>query len=157
MGKIVIIKGTDSHGDHDLTVFHRLHSVSWHPNLVKVFDWTYNKLKNRKATIRLTSGWRPFEEISGESGIHATDPLRAIDFTVVYFRKEETQELCIIGNAIWEYDYTRPDKYRVFNCHEHKTKAGILLGYHIHLQVHENTRRKAGSPRVEIPEGNCCV
>lgn len=143
MGKIVIIKGTDSHGDHDLTIFHRLHSIPWHPNLVRVFDWVYWQLANRKATIRLTSGWRPLEQISGESGIHATEPLRAVDFTVVYFHKEETKALCIIGNRMWEYDSSRPGKYKVFIPHEYKTKTGQLLGYHIHMQVHDNTKRKA--------------
>jgi len=142
MGTIVIIKGTNSKGDHDLTLFHRFHEVPWHPNLVKVFDWVYGKLKNRKATIRLTSGWRPPDEILGESGIHATDPLKAVDFTVVYFHADETRELCNIGNSSWEYDYTRPSKYQVFVPHEYRTKTGKLLGYHIHLQVHENTRLK---------------
>lgn len=64
--------------------------------------------------------------------LHGTNPVRAKDIRSWCYDKP-TQVVNVI-NKVWEYDYKRPGK-KVAVYHN----SGE--GYHIHLQVHPNTRR----------------
>ena len=102
--------------------------VCWHQNLVKLIMW----LAEYTGEIVITSGRRYRALYAGDSGIHMTDPLRAMD--IRYYIYNDPDKLCDIINQAWEYDRTRPR----FQCAKlHDTGRGL----HFHLQVHDRTRK----------------
>lgn len=77
----------------------------------------------------ITSAYRP-----GDSGVHGQMPVRGID---------RRCRNAAIGNAMkewinrkWEYDPERP---HLECCIFHKCEQ---YGWHLHIQAHENTRRR---------------
>ena len=76
----------------------------------------------------ITSAYR-----ANSAGVHSVEPLRGLDVrSYIYTNPENVAETI---NSVWEYDNTRP----VYQCAIlHDTGHGM----HIHLQVHDNTRKK---------------
>jgi hypothetical protein len=72
----------------------------------------------------ITSAYRP-----GDKGVHGTQPLRGIDFRC----RDAVVGKRIEGwiNQRWKYDSLRPEK-----------KCAVWHNVHLHLQVHNNTRKK---------------
>lgn len=113
-----------------------------HPLLWQVMEWIRLEHLVISLGVELTSAFRPIGE--GESGIHATNPLRAVDFYVVSiftgYRQPSSwhEELEEAVNNHWIYDSNglsdpKRLKYRVAWWHD----AGS--GLHLHLQAHNNT------------------
>lgn len=69
---------------------------------------------------------------SGDSGVHGTMPLRAVDLRCR--SKTVGTELERFINSNWCYDPARPG-YQVCRAH------GQGNNYHLHIQVHPNTKR----------------
>ena len=84
---------------------------------------------NTRMEFTLTSLYRRI----GDSGVHGTMPLRAIDLSCT--DEHIGNRVAEIINEKYQYDRRRPHK-----------KCAIFhdtgLGPHIHLQVHPNTQRK---------------
>lgn len=84
----------------------------------------------------VTSAYREHKAHAKDSGIHSTDPLRAVDIRSWIYSDPEMIVDWI--NLQWEYDNQRP-----------WMKCAILhntgSGEHIHVQVHPNTRRRRRS------------
>lgn len=76
----------------------------------------------------ITSLYR--EKSSKESGIHSTIPLRAVDLRIHDVHIGHVIEARINNN--WQYDPMRKEK-----------KVALLHGksMHLHIQVHDNTKR----------------
>jgi len=75
-----------------------------------------------------------------KSLIHVVGPpYRAMDISLrgLTGGQEKAEAICELLNDLWVYDYTRPTK-PVAYAKPHGT------GPHIHLQVHPNTRQRAG-------------
>lgn len=68
-----------------------------------------------------------------DNGVHGTLPLRAIDVRCRYWKLGVLIEECI--NERWIYDTERPNK-KVCKFHN----VGNL-GWHLHIQVHANTKK----------------
>ena len=101
-----------------------LHVLGIQPLLAEIVDFT----RAQFGLDTITSAFR-----AGDSGVHGTSPLRAIDL-----RCREAS----LGNMIaaeinhrWIYDPSRPMKVCAI-CHD------TGLGMHLHLQVHPQTRRR---------------
>lgn len=110
-------------------VFRAAHAVPWHPILLDVNEWIYG----RYGVVVLTSAYRAKKIYPKDSGMHATNPLRADDIRVwVYATPYDLLEKDINDN--WQYDPKRPEK-KVALIHD--TGQGI----HGHIQVHPNTVR----------------
>ena len=89
-----------------------------------------NDIRAEFGMLTITSLYR-----IGDKGVHGTLPLRATDLRC----KNQS-----VGNIIeewtnnkWSYDPKRP-KHRVCIYHN------VGLGFHLHVQVHENTVRRDG-------------
>lgn len=70
--------------------------------------------------------------------VHSTDPVRALDlrywcYETMGIAKKIEDDI----NSKWEYDPKRPGRYKVAMIH--KVGDG---GFHFHIQVHNNTRRR---------------
>lgn len=83
------------------------------------------------------------DERLNASGVHSDGPpWRAVDIrisnlaTSSYEDQLTATSLCDILNNKWEYDFDRPGRYNVAYCKPHGS------GPHIHIQVHNNTRRR---------------
>ena len=78
-----------------------------------------------------TSGYR-----INDSGVHGTLPLRGWDLRCWDY--DVGMLIAKQVSSVWQYDYKRPElpcvKY-------HKTKNG---GWHLHVQVHQSTKRLDG-------------
>jgi len=68
-----------------------------------------------------------------DPGVHGQLPLRGLDFQCLVARHGEWVEEWV--NKRWSYDSKRPEKKC---CMFHKNRSND--GYHIHLQVHANTK-----------------
>lgn len=102
--------------------------VRWHPILVDLVWWVVDFA----GEVVATSGRRYRSLYAGDSGIHMTDPLRALD--IRYYIYNNPDKLRDIINRAWQYDRTRPG-----------LKCALLhdvgKGKHFHLQVHDRTIR----------------
>lgn len=81
------------------------------------------------------------EEIAagGKTGIHmAGPPYRAVDIRGHEFTQAQLDAAHAAINAIWEYDFQRPEMTVCFTA-PHGT------GPHFHVQVHQNTRKRDAS------------
>lgn len=109
----------------DIEVLVQVMAVASHPRLLEVLSWICSK---HDGLVYITSGHR-----HGDTGVHGTDPLRAVDLRSRIFQQPKAIEVGI--NKAWEYDPERPEK-QVAWWHQAES------GYHIHIQVHDNTRRR---------------
>lgn len=114
----------------NIGVWRRGTKVPWHPMLVIICLWVLKEL----GRLILTSTFRLKKIYPGDSGMHMTVPLRAVDFRV-YIYNSSYEYIENLINSAWEYDPLRPD---LKVCVIHDTGQGI----HAHLQVHQNTRRR---------------
>lgn len=71
----------------------------------------------------------------GDTGVHGQLPLRGIDLSCNTHKHGELVETWV--NERWCYDFKRPEK-KCCLFHLNKTNPG----YHIHLQVHQHTRKR---------------
>ena len=97
--------------------------VSFHPTLIDLIIW----LTDTYGRTVITCGHRP-----NDSGVHGTNPCRGLDIRSWVFTNplKITQHI----NEEWKYDFERPE----INCAVFHDSGS---GKHIHLQVHDNTRR----------------
>ena len=77
----------------------------------------------------VTSCYRPEDK-----GVHGTMPVRGLDLRCNVFAGPDIADYI---NVLWQYDPDRPDK-KVALYH----RAYPEGGWHLHLQVHDHTRRK---------------
>lgn len=102
-----------------------------HHKLNEVWEWILQELIKRGCKeIVWTSYFRP--RVKGESGIHSTDPCRALDWYPVNRLISEILEFEDETNNIWDYGKTSPKtgkRYKVLWWHD------IGRGAHYHLQV----------------------
>ena len=122
--------GRDAYGDTHNMINIKDHktligmlSVPFHPTLIELILW----FCVRFSQTTFTSSYR-----KDDSGVHGTIPCRGMDIRSKYFRDPQTVVDEI--NHHWEYDFNRPEK----KCAVYHN-AGF--GPHIHLQVHNNTKR----------------
>jgi hypothetical protein len=109
-------------------VYRNCHIVAWHPKLIDVIAWILEK----EGKVVHTSGYRPHKIHGKDSGVHATDPLRATDIRhYIYYNPERLRDEI---NESWTYDPNRPH-LKVAFLHD------TGLGKHFHIQVHDNTVR----------------
>ena len=98
----------------------------------------------------VTSDFRSKPIHDKDPGIHGTNPLRAIDLRSWTMRNPELIEEKI--NKAWIYDTDRP-QYNVCVYHESKRTQpdGTIkdLGFHFHLQVHDNTTLCVNNPHPQ--------
>ena len=108
----------------DTPVLMQLMTMEYHPRLVMIVAYITDMWDR---TV-ITSAYR-----GGDKGVHGTDPCRAVDIRSWIFSNPEK----VVGriNQDWEYDPERPEMI-VALYHD----AGS--GNHIHLQAHNNTRRR---------------
>ena len=100
----------------------------------------------------ITSGYRPAKIHAKDSGIHSTDPCRALDWDSR--RLTDPRALVEDINNHFEYDLSRPEKKCAifhavcpgcgFNNMVYQTKCAecgvdITYHWHIHTQVHPRT------------------
>jgi len=100
---------------------------SYDDKLIKILTWIEEKQPWFKMIF--TAGF-----YVGDSGIHGTKPCRAVDLrchdqTIGYYTERAI-------NNTWEYDYKRPQK----SCALYHTATGKEKDFHLHIQVHTNTR-----------------
>ncbi len=108
-------------------IYENCHVVPWHPRLIDLTKWIIETTEH----VVFTSGYRPSPIHSKDSGIHATDPLRAVDIRhFIYPHPDKLRDR--INNA-WLYDPKRKNLKCAFL---HDTG----LGMHFHLQCHDNTK-----------------
>ena len=106
-----------------------LHSLMVHPidqKLIEVINWTIRK--NNGGTI--TEGFRIQKH---KNDLHGLIPVRAIDLRSWCYGNPE--EVAKEINAMWEYDYNRPNM-NVCVYHD------VGQGKHFHIQVHFHTRKR---------------
>ena len=97
----------------------------FHPKLQEILEWMEDSIG---VEFLNTSNYRPDDD-----GVHGTIPLRGWDLRM----RSETvgQAIADHVNDEWEYDPARPD-YACVVLHGHGEG-----GLHLHVQVHDNTRR----------------
>ena len=108
----------------DTPVLMQLMTMEYHPRLVMIVAYITDMWDR---TV-ITSAYR-----GGDKGVHGTDPCRAVDIRSWIFSNPTKVTARI--NQDWEYDPERPEMI-VALYHD------IGKGEHIHLQVHNNTRRR---------------
>ena len=117
-------------GFKNLKVLKGMFTLPWHPQLIKLLMWLVVRVSKDKITI--TSAYR-----KGDKGVHGTVPLRAFDIRSKSFDSPES--ICLDVNKTWTYDPARPEK-TVALYHQSVDKNGKSKGWHIHLQVHNDTK-----------------
>ena len=96
-------------------------------------EFIHPKMRELLAWIHDQEGWQVITSLYriGDDGVHGTLPLRAVDLRANEI-EGKTLENLINGN--WQYDPGRLNmKVAIFH--------DIGQGPHLHLQVHENTKR----------------
>ena len=103
-------------------------AVPIHPIMLDMLAWV-----DEQWALPITSAYRPNKIHKADTGIHSTNPLRAIDLR----SKDIKHPLYIEAEicATWIYDPTRP---ALRTCVYHDTGRGP----HFHIQVHANTYRR---------------
>jgi hypothetical protein len=102
-------------------IFYNFTAKAVHPNLAAVLHWFWKQYFD----VIVTSAWR-----ADDTGIHHTDPLRAVDLRSWVFPDPERRAAEI--NAAWLYD---PQRTRLKVCVYHDVGRGA----HFHIQVHDRT------------------
>ena len=109
----------------DIPVFKALLSKVYDPTLIEILS----NVESFFPGICITEGYRE------GTGVHSTDPCRAIDLRSRNYTEEQTQTIKNHINNTWIYDPERPE----MNCcmvHD------VGRGMHFHLQSHPNTVRR---------------
>jgi hypothetical protein len=109
-----------------IPVFKALLSVKYDKKLVDLVVW----MSARYSEVTIVSAWRPEKIHAKDSGIHITQPCRAMDFRSSCF--DDPASVVKDINTNWQYDPARPERVCAL-YHD------VGLGPHIHVQVHENT------------------
>ena len=111
----------------DEKIMHNFCDVRIHPILTDIINY----ILQLHGEVIVTSAFRPIKIHQTDSGIHSTDPLRALDIRHYIYNNPDA--LVDIVNRKFTYDPKRPTKKcAIF----HNTK-----GWHIHLQCHDKTRQ----------------
>lgn len=110
----------------NINVFYSFTGHALHPQLAAVLYWTWQKF----ADVIVTSAWRPHPIHLHDSGIHTTDPLRAVDLRSWIY--PDPQMVVDLLNNSFKYDPLRT-RLNVAICHN--TGHGV----HFHIQVHDRT------------------
>ena len=72
--------------------------VAWHPNLIKLNTWLIGEV----GKVVYTSGYRSDRIHGKDSGIHTTNPLRAVDIRhYIYYDPERLEEDSYQKYTIW--------------------------------------------------------
>ena len=109
------------------TIAHNFCDVSIHPKLTDIILW----IVNLTGEMIITSARRYRSLHKNDSGIHLTDPLRAVDCR--YYIYSDPHGLVDLINKHFQYDKRRPDlQCAVFHD---------IISKHIHLQVHDRTKQ----------------
>ena len=108
-------------------IAHNFCDVKVHPKLTDLILW----IVDFTGEIIITSARRYRTIHDKDSGIHLTDPLRAVDCR--YFIYHNPVKLVELINEHWTYDPRR----KKLNC---AVLHDTGLGEHIHLQVHDRTK-----------------
>ena len=122
----------------DKFISRRLLTHAYHPLLVALY-YSFDDIVPWFRKI-ITSAYRPGK------GVHGTDPGRGIDLRCHSHWVGEYLEKKISG--YWSYDITRPHK----KCVIYHTSTDEN-GYHLHLQVHPNTKyigEKKGGNKLRL-------
>jgi hypothetical protein len=110
-------------------IAHNFCDVKIHPKLTDLLLW----IMEYTGEIVVTSARRYRTIHKKDSGIHLTDPLRAADLRSYIYN--DAGKLAENINSNWQYDWRRGH----LRCAvEHNTG----LGRHLHIQIHERTKRK---------------
>ena len=113
------------------SVLKALMAVRYEPKLIEILMW----IEHQTGYINITSGWRDAKVYQDDSGIHLTQPCRAVDISSKDYKNPD--EIVENVNRAWEYDYERPSK-KCIVYHD------VGYGLHFHIQVHKNTRLREG-------------
>jgi len=108
-------------------IAHNFCDVSIHPKLTDIIVWIVNLM----GEIVITSARRYRTLHKNDSGIHLTNPLRAVDARYYIYNNPST--LIDLINKNFVYDPRRKQKHCAIL---HDTG----MGKHIHLQCHERTK-----------------
>lgn len=114
----------------DSKVLLSLSEVPAHPRLQDLMEWLCERFPDK---ICITEGYRP------GPGVHGTDPCRARDIRSSQFTQPKVIEDII--NDYWQYDPDRPGMQVAF-YHRVRKDSGDWGGFHFHIQVHNNTRKR---------------
>lgn len=121
----------------DFKLFLFLARGKLHHRMIEVFHFTADYfLFIFHHTPVVTSLFR--EPVEGESGVHGTVPLRAVDLSVSGLTEAQVSQFEADCNKAWIYDPERPEM-RVCIRHD------VGRGDHFHLQVHDRTVRRVGN------------
>ena len=96
----------------------------WHPKLRELVEWLET---TTGVEFTATSMYR-----IGDTGVHGTLPLRAVDLRMHNEKLGRAIEEII--NEDWQYNQ---EEWKLKCCLYHNAGSGM----HLHLQVHPNTRR----------------
>ena len=100
--------------------------VPFHPRMVGLMLWIFIRLSK----VIFSSTFREKKVHDKDTGIHMTNPCRAIDISSHIY--EDPESICSDINEHWKYDEKRPEMVCA-QVHD------VGLGKHIHLQVHDRT------------------
>jgi len=110
----------------DNRIYAHFVEVPHHEKLVEFVAWFLGVF----GEAVITSAHRSRKIHSADSGIHMTDPLRAVDLRYyIYSAPEAVRDYT---NLVWTYDPSRP---HLQVCLLHNTGRGR----HFHIQVHDRT------------------
>ena len=130
----------------NIEVLRSLLGVNYHSILIDLVSWCSENIQD----IVITDGYR-----RGSKGVHGTVPCRGKDLRSSIY--EDPQAITVLINNDWEYDNKRPRKQcALYHARCPKCKkdykhifrkycecgVDITNHWHIHLQVHPNTRRR---------------
>ena len=110
----------------NVKVLKALMEVQYHPKMVDLAVWVAVRINHP----RITSAYRSKKVHSKDSGIHMTNPCRAVDWESKNL--DDPRIVCDDINNHWIYDPKRPEM-RCAIYHD------VGLGLHIHTQVHPRT------------------
>lgn len=106
----------------DHTVLRGILAIPFHRKMVTMATW----IAHRYSEMVITDGYR-----DGDPGVHGTNPCRGMDIRSTSF--PDPKKVVDDINAHWIYDSARPLK----SCALYHNTG---RGYHIHLQVEEDTQ-----------------
>jgi len=116
----------------DPDVFRRALSVPWHLNLIRVHMW----LAGRYGDFITSSAYREYK--GGKFSVHNCNPCRGEDWYNRRWAEGYMRDIEDDINLHWQYDFERPElkvaKY-------HTVDPMQRGGWHMHMQVHDNTRK----------------